>query len=298
MSMSHFKFNRQLSFLTVLLCIFAAPHYSSAATKTNPNPIQTAKEHFALIPLHVGEETQALNGAMETTTGGFAEIANTRIAKFEVDPAYKVESNNPAMARIPGRNYEMGKYLITRGEFAKFVTDTDYDAGNKCWVFDGSWNEKIGYNWRNPGFNQDDTHPVTCVNWDDAQAYISWLSKKTGRQYRLPTETEWEYACHGGSPAEYCGSNDINAVAWYKDNSNSTTHPVGQKQANGYGLYDMSGNVWEWMQDWSDNSQMLRSLRGGSWGSPPLYVRAPYHNYDEPAARGSSIGFRLAKTLP
>jgi hypothetical protein len=100
------------------------------------------------------------------------------------------------MVRIPGKNYEMGKYDVTRGEFAKFVTETGYDAGNSCYVWTGSaWDNRSGSNWRNPGFSQDDTHPVTCVNWNDAQAYASWLSKKAGKQYRLPIEA------NGNTPA-------------------------------------------------------------------------------------------------
>jgi len=209
------------------------------------------------------------------------------------------EAKGPAMVRIPGRNYEMGKYHVTRGEFAKFVSETGYDAGNSCDVWDGSkWGVRSGSNWRNPGYTQDDTHPVACVNWYDAQAYAAWLSKKTGRQYRLPVEAEWEYACYGGSQSEYCGGNDINAVAWYDGNSGKTTHPVGQKQANGYGLYDMSGNMWQWMENKYDDKNGWRARRGGSWDNAPLNVRAAYRNYSDPAKRDNYYGFRLARTLP
>jgi formylglycine-generating enzyme required for sulfatase activity len=209
------------------------------------------------------------------------------------------EAKGPAMVRIPGRNYEIGKYDVTRGEFAKFVSETGYDAGNQCSVWDGSkWDYRSGSNWRNPGFSQDDTHPVTCVNWNDAQAYVSWLSKKTGRQYHLPSEAEWEYACYGGNQTEYCGGSDINSVAWYKDNSGSQTHPVGQKQANGYGLYDMSGNVWQWMENKYDNEHEWRALRGGSWNDEPQFVRAAFRYCYEPSKRIFNLGFRLARTLP
>ncbi len=150
---------------------------------------------------------------------------------------------SPVMLRIPGKNYELGKYHVTRGEFAKFVSDTRYDAGISCWVWIGKWEQQSGRSWRDPGFAQEDNHPVACVNWNDAQAYVDWLSKKTGRQYRLPVEEEWEYACQGGSKTEYCGGDNLDAVGWYWDNSGKHTHPVGQKQANGYGLYDMTGNV-------------------------------------------------------
>ncbi|MEI7842864.1 MAG: SUMF1/EgtB/PvdO family nonheme iron enzyme, partial [Gallionellaceae bacterium] len=226
------------------------------------------------------------------------QLAEEARQKREQAEASKNAGKGPAMVRIPGKNYEMGKYHVTRGEFAKFVSETGYDAGNECYVFTDKWEKKTGYNWRNPNFSQDDNHPVTCVNWNDAQAYVSWLARKTGKQYRLPTEAEWEYACYGGSQTEYCGSNDINAVAWYKENSNSATHPVGQKQANGYGLYDMSGNLWQWMENKYDDKNDWRALRGGSWSYEPQYVRAASRGSDEPTGRSDDSGFRLARTLP
>ena len=187
----------------------------------------------------------------------------------------KAESSGPAMVRIPGRNYEMGKYAVTQKE----------------------WRDVMG---NNPSAfsNCGDNCPVEQVSWDDIHIFLQKLNAKTGRQYRLPNETEWEYACYGGSTSEYCGSNDINAVAWYKENSNSTTHPVGQKQANGYGLYDMSGNVWQWMENKYDNEHDWRALRGGSWGYEPQLVRAAFRNWLDAAVRGNYLGFRLARTLP
>ena len=138
-----------------------------------------------------------------------------------------------------------------------------------------------------------------AINWYDAQAYITWLSKKTGKQYHLPNEKEWEYACYGGNKTEYCGGSDLNSVAWYKGNSNNTTHPKGQKQANGYGLYDMSGNVVQWMENKYDNEHDWRALRGGSWFLDKDELRAAFRDYDgvSPAYRTSIFGFRLARTL-
>lgn len=133
----------------------------------------------------------------------------------------------------------------------------------------------------NPSRVKGDDLPVVQVSWEDCQTFIDRLDSLTGVRYRLPTEAEWEYACRGGSLSQdfkYSGSHDIDAVAWYDGNSGETLHPVGQKQANELGLYDMSGNVWEWCQDYYGNypcdpqdnpsgpsEGVSRVCRGGSW---------------------------------
>ena len=156
-----------------------------------------------------------------------------------------------------------------------------------------------------------DDCPVEKVSWDDAQAFISKLNGQTGKQYRLPTEAEWEYACRsGGKNEEYCGGNNIDAVAWYKGNSGEKTHPVGQKQPNGLGIYDMSGNVWQWVQDWygSDypssgnnpqgaSSGSGRVIRGGSWSDDAGHVRAARRLNYSPVYRNGFLGFRLASPV-
>jgi len=195
---------------------------------------------------------------------------------FNVANAESPREQLRQMVSIPGKNYELGKYLVTQGQ----------------------WKAVMG---NNPSYfsNCGDTCPVERVSWNDAQEFIQKLNTKTGKQYRLPTEAEWEYACYGRSKTEYCGGNAPDAVAWYDKNSGSTTHPVGQKQANGYGLYDMSGNVWEWMQDCYDSSCGQRVLRGGSWYGIVKYLRAARRFYSyNPVIREGDVGFRVARTLP
>jgi formylglycine-generating enzyme required for sulfatase activity len=150
------------------------------------------------------------------------------------------------------------------------------------------------------------------VSWNDVQDFISKLNQKTGKNYRLPTEAEWEYAARGGSQSrsyKYSGSNVAGEVAWYTDNSDSKTHPVGTKRSNELGIYDMSGNVLEWCSDWdggySSSSQTNpvgatsgpnRVNRGGSWYYSAQDVRVPYHNRNRPVYRCHFLGFRLASS--
>jgi len=260
----------------------------------NQSPVAISKSDTPPVS-PIAAEKALLNSAQSPP---ITASSNTPVtATNEINTTNTKGIAEPVMIAIPGRNYEIGKYDVTRGQFAEFVNETNYDAGGKCMTREnGISEERSERNWRNPGFIQDDNHPVVCVNWNDTQAYVSWLSKKTGKQYRLPNSEEWEYACYGGSQTNYCGSNDINTVAWYKENSGGQTHPVGQKLANGYGLYDMSGNVFTWIDEcWEDNCTK-RSTRGGTWWSNSSAVRATFRIGFAPTLRVFGLGFRLART--
>jgi formylglycine-generating enzyme required for sulfatase activity len=164
-------------------------------------------------------------------------------------------------------------------------------------------------NWKNPYILQDDNHPVVLVSWTDAQVFCRWLSKKTGQDYRLPTEAEWEYACRGVR-GEY--GDNLDSIAWYEYNSGGRTHPVGSKRPNSFGLYDMLGNVWEWCGDRYSKSYycvspgsnpsgptvgLHRVSRGGSWCSKPPRANAAFRKHDAPNFRFYRQGFRLARTV-
>ncbi|HEY6095368.1 MAG TPA: formylglycine-generating enzyme family protein, partial [Gallionellaceae bacterium] len=176
------------------------------------------------------------------------------------------------------------------------------------------WHAVMG---KDPSYFVDcgDDCPVEQVSWDDAQEFIKRLNAKTGKQYRLPTEAEWEYACRGGDQQEFCGGDNADAVSWNGYNSGSfffkSPHPVARKKPNGFGLYDMSGNVWEWVEDtyhdnyngapadgsaWTGTS--LRVLRGGSWGYDQPFSRAAARSKFAANYRYYSYGFRLARDLP
>ncbi|NTV15570.1 MAG: SUMF1/EgtB/PvdO family nonheme iron enzyme [Desulfobulbaceae bacterium] len=195
----------------------------------------------------------------------------------------------------------------------------DFQIG-KYEVTQGQWQEVMG---SNPAhFKSGPDYPVENVSWNDVQEFIRRLNEKNpggGRGFRLPTEAEWEYACRsGGRDERYCGGGNVEAVAWYNGNGNETTHKVGTKAPNGLGIYDMSGNVWEWVQDWYlyeagglfskgknyyqdsprqnpqgplNGSQRLE--RGGSWIGHPGQVRAAVRGWDYPGIRLNAVGFRL-----
>jgi formylglycine-generating enzyme required for sulfatase activity len=177
-------------------------------------------------------------------------------------------------------------------------------------VTQAQWKEVMG---SNPSYSKGDDLPVERVSWNDVQVFLQKLNQQTGMNYRLPTEAEWEFAAHGGStgsPTEYSGSNNIDDVAWYYNNSGNTSHPVGQKLPNELGLYDMSGNVYEWCADWygSYNSTEQtdptgpvsgsdRVLRSGGWYDIAFFCRVAGRYYDSPANSHSGIGFRVALSL-
>ncbi len=231
---------------------------------------------------------------------------------------------------IIGRPLAMSMNLVTVDEFRQFVDATRRDMQG-CDTYDGAWKHRPENNWQNPGFNQTGAHPVTCVSWNDANAYAQWLSTKTGHRYRLPSASEWEYAARAGSAAAYpwaatgadaCAyANVADASAAHRypgwlafacDDGYVNTSPVGSFKANSWGLNDMLGNVFQWTEDcWhadyrgapvdgsarTDGDCSERELRGGSWFTSPLYVRADYRNHFAADYRTSSAGIRLVRDL-
>jgi hypothetical protein len=180
----------------------------------------------------------------------------------------KIEGN---MVVIPNKNYALGKYNVTQAEW-RDVMGNNPSKFTKC----------------------GDICPVEQVSWDDVQEFILKLNSKTGKQFRLPNEEEWEYACYAGSKTRYCGGKDRDSFAWFDIIS---THPVGQKQANGFGLYDMSGSVWQWMQNESGSGRVLRGGSDMGTGFSASLSTNLHSNYDINNGR-YILGFRLARTLP
>ena len=219
------------------------------------------------------------------------------------------------------RSFALGKYDVTRGEYAVFVRETGYPVGDGCGKDSFKWDKQRDLNWQNPGFSQSDRDPVVCVSWNDARAYVEWLNSKvhgsaSNGGYRLPTEAEWEYAARAGTTTRFWwGDNDRDAAAhaWLKENSDGHSHSVGSKPANAFGLYDIVGNVWQWTEDcYADTyakapadgsaaespSGCMRVDRGSCWLYPAWLLRSATRERNPPEFRDVIMGFRVAKTLP
>ena len=220
------------------------------------------------------------------------------VAEMEPGRVFRDCPECPEMVEVPAGSFNMGSNTGEADEKPVHrVTIPKPFAMGKYEVTQGQWKAIMG---NNPSKFDDcgADCPVEKVSWEDAQKFIQKLNAKTGQQYRLPSEAEWEYACRAGGQQEYCGSDDVNSVAWYDQNSGGTTHPVGRKQPNALGLYDMSGNVYEWSEDCYNGDCALRVLRGGFWNVRPQGTRAANRYGYEPAGRFSDSGFRLARMLP
>ena len=195
------------------------------------------------------------------------------------------EKDEKPAHRVTVSNFYIGKYEVTQKQ----------------------WSQVMG---GNPSHFKGDNLPVGKVSWYDVQEFITRLNSMTGKVYRLPTEAEWEFAARGGVKSTgfaFAGSNNPVDVAWFKHNSGGSCRPVGSRGSNELGIYDMSGNVWEWVFDWSANyspadwtnplgpqNGVNRVLRGGSWPYDAHYCRVSYRNGSAPGNRGADVGFRLA----
>ena len=207
---------------------------------------------------------------------------------------YEVKGVKFTMVTVEGGTFLMGDDSGRYGEQPAHKVKLRRFSIGQTEVTQELWEAVMGSNpsdWKGPKY------PVESVNWDDCKAFIKKLNRLTGKRFRLPKEAEWEYAARGGNQSKgyiYSGSNNIKDVAWYHNDNYSRPHRVATKEPNELGLYDMSGNVWEWCQDWYAFSGTDRVLRGGSWGGTATLCRVTGRNFYFPEGTGNIIGFRLA----
>ena len=306
------------------------------------NP-DTCPEYFeardAVHDYGESEFRSILKELWDTIPGGTQEVA-PEAGSAAVGSAFRDCGECPEMVVVPAGNFMMGSpsseggrgddegpmrrvtigypfavgvYEVTRGEFAHFVEATGRSIGNVCWTYEGGeWKKRSGRHWRHPGFGQTDAHPVVCVDWEDARAYVRWLSEKTGEAYRLLSEAEWEYVARAGTTGPYhFGSSLSSSQANYGKNRGGTV-PVGSYSANAFGLHDVHGNVWEWVADcwngsyagapsdgsaWESGHCSRRVLRGGSWVDGPGFLRSAFRGRLDSGNRNHFDGFRVARTL-
>src|SRR3984893_7448218 len=300
---------------------------------------------FALMVTLAQTQTPAPGTSFRDCSNGCPEMVMLKQGKFTMGaPAgEEARANLPNQFRglsVPQHlikiqhEFAIGKFDVTRDEYAQFVAETNRPDPDSCTTNNpsGGFMDTKG-NWHSPGFPQTGRDPVVCVNWDDAQAYVAWLSAKTGHVYRLPTEAEWEYAARSGTttarygsdrPAELCrylnhGDLDFSERHPRESDVNrecrdgyAFTSPVGSFPPNQFGLYDMLGNVWQWTEDcwnddykgapsdgssWQSGNCRRRVMRGGAYSNIPALVRSAVRLGAKSSGRDHSGGFRVARTF-
>ena len=232
----------------------------------------------------------------------YFQVEDVDAAELVKKETFTVNGVSFDMIEVEGGTYKMGDDNSTEADEKPAHNETiaTFQIG-KTEVTQELWQAVMGTNPSN--FKGEANLPVEKVSWTDCNTFITKLNQATGKNFRLPTEAEWEYAARGGNKSQgytYSGSNTLDDVAWYKDNSSSKTHPVAQKQPNELGVYDMSGNVWEWTSDkYSDNYSSARTsssrvYRGGGWGHSATNSRVACRYNFSGSYTDSGLGLRLA----
>ncbi|WP_236574157.1 formylglycine-generating enzyme family protein [Hydrogenophaga sp. PBL-H3] len=311
-----------------------------AGCATPPSAIDSLGISFVQVP--AGEFSMGSDESVQALAEAYPALERSRFEGLTDEaPVHRV--------RIT-KAFEMSRHEITVGQFRRFLQRSGHVPesvadGSGGYGYNPAYDPATSsrgdafegrsprYSWQNPGFAQGDDHPVVNVTWNDAVALTRWLSLQEGRTYRLPTEAEWEYACRAGGTGRYQHGNDpagllrvgntfdqdsaVNWPAW-RDRAlpgrdgHAFTAPVGSHAANALGLFDMHGNVWEWVSDWYGEDYYARSSRddppgpadgsvkvrrGGSWHTWSLYARCSYRNWNSVQTRYTLVGIRLVREL-
>ena len=308
-----------------------APHFSGtgfAAAPSIETVTQPAREHS---PENAFKDCADCPEMVIIPAGRFMMgAAPDEESRERLSPPFRYRSQPPRNVNM--RRFAAGKFEITRGQYRAFAEATGR-GGSECFFWNGTeFAIDKNRSWRDTGYAQNDTHPVACVSWEDASAYARWLSQKTAKPYRLPSEAEWEYAARAGTATSRFWGNDGDLACDYAngadhaaarqtpaarhwdhancDDRHAYTAPVGSYRANAFGLHDMLGNVGEWTQDcwngnyngapldgsaWATGDCALRSVRGGAWDDAPTGLRAAYRVGSPTSIRLYSRGFRVVR---
>ncbi|MDD6900411.1 MAG: SUMF1/EgtB/PvdO family nonheme iron enzyme [bacterium] len=323
---------KKLITLFFVLCVAA---FSTSATAgvgdVNADGSVNVSDVTALVNQIIGSGSYSAQ-ACDVNADGEVNVSDvTALVNLIINGGGESENPNPTftvngvsfeMVKVEGGVFTMGATSEQGGDAANYekpthkVTLSSYYIG-KTEVTQELWEAVMGKSVsqiasenRLSTYGVGSKNPMYYISWNDCQEFVTKLNELTGKKFRLPTEAEWEYAARGGNKSKgykYSGSNTIDDVAWYTDNSNSTTQPVGTKAPNELGIYDMSGNVWEWCNDWKGdyssssqynptgpNSGSCRVYRGGTWSNTAWSCRVSNRNDGTPSLRYNSLGLRLA----
>ena len=270
------------------------PQREPAVTPAPVNPCDVAEQNWAT--LRNSTDIARLQRFVRDTPAscGARGLAQARITTLQRPPAPSPQAQSiplPEMVRIAGQNFEVGRYEVTFAQWDACVAAGGCDdSGARAAGGDNGWGRG--------------NRPVIEVSWDDAQSYVRWLRQRTGQRYRFLTSTEWDIAARAGTTTNFswgdqdpvCDQNARNG-ANFSACTDDRTRPVGSFQPNAFGLYDMHGNVREWVEDCYDTSCSSRVLRGGSWYNPPEYLRSANRIGNTPTYRINYSGFRVARTV-
>lgn len=248
----------------------------------------------------------------------------------KTNPPESVDAREGPLHRVAVRSFAAGRYAVTKGEFAAFVRATGFrteaETSGGCFAWAANrWESNRNLNWHALGFEQDDDHPVVCISWNDAQAYVRWLSQVSRHSYRLLSEAEREYVARAGSTTTFWWGDNLSTDRANYDHSapdyrgsqkgtgRNATVPVRSFAPNAFGLYNVHGNVWEWVQDcqhdtyagapvdgspWETKCHAdKRVLRGGAWVGDPAGLRSASRNWFTPDFRFNASGFRVARSV-
>jgi formylglycine-generating enzyme required for sulfatase activity len=254
--------------------------------------------------------------------------------KGDIDSGVAAANEGPQHMAVIKQPIAVGRFEITRDQYASFVKETSYNSGDHCVTFENNQpQDRANRSFLNPGYAQAGNHPAVCVSWVNARAYVDWLSRSTGKTYRLLSEAEFEYVARAGGTARYGASNDAAELCQFANGADQSakaaglppnapymnckdgypfTAPVGSFAVNGFGVYDMIGNVWEWTEDCfygdyatakletaSRSAEVCdaRSVRGGDWFSTEASLRPAVRARADADAHNDDIGFRVVRTL-